>query len=729
MSSSLLLTLFLCVLKRNAGLSSQANAVAHRQQQAIMAKLATSNMRPEDQLTFEAYEERERKELKYLVETTSKLIGDGALPVGSLRKTMTSKAYGAMQAWARRSALPKSNAPYVVEQILDRLLQERDAGNEYVRINTHLYNVVLDSWSKSDADGAANKAEAILMSMETMSASGNKDVRPNRASYNNVIKAWVKAGDKHNAVNKTESILAHMTKLSETSSEYSTPNRRGYNLLLYALANSDLEDAGERAERILQHMIVEEGAETEKMVRPDINSYNLVIKIWAKGTQHGFERRAQAIFDQIMALPPQSDVKPNFETFNFILGVWSKSMLPEALNQTLQLLTTCEEAFNNGNSEAKPDCVTINTVISKLARSPQKGSLELATELQRKMERQYQIKPDTISNNILIDSWSKSGRRNATKVVLDMLTRMELQFRKGNKNAKPDRYSYTSVMDAFVRSGGRDAGQRCSEILTRMKDFHIQYGGDAPAVENYNSLLNAWAHVRTREGANMALGILSEMEGNPTIPNPDLCTYNTVLKALRNGATPHALVAEEILDRLDSHESLTPDSFSYSTVMNALGRCDLMDRAERVMRILQRMVFEYEEGTGVKPNLHCFNAALNACAFQVGGDAHARQKTFAIMVGVMVLLQKNARPDHLSFATILRACSTLLPIHDQRRQYLVGRVFEKARREGQVSPLVMEQLCFAASSKLYRKLMGVPKSERVAIQDLPCDWTSRVSLQ
>jgi hypothetical protein len=119
------------------------------------------------------------------------------------------------------------------------------------------------------------------------------------------------------------------------------------------------------------------------------------------------------------------------------------------------------------------------------------------------------------------------------------------------------------------------------------------------------------------------------------------------------------------------------------------------------MRILQQIVFEYEEGTGVKPNLHCFNAAMNACAFQVGGDAHARQKTFAIMVGVMVLLQKNARPDHLSFATILRACSTLLPIHDQRRQYLVGRVFEKARREGQVSPLVMEQLCFAASSKLY----------------------------
>ena len=731
MSARLLLTLFLCLLKRSTGFSSHRHAAArsgHRQQ-AMMARQATSNMRTENQLTYEDYEERERKEMKYLVETTSKLIGDAALPVGSLRRTMTSKAYGAMQTWARRSALPKSNAPYVVEQIFDRLVQERDSGNEHARINTHLYNVVLDSWSKSDEDGAANKAEAILMSMETMYASGDKDVRPNRASFNNVIKACVKTGDKHNAVTKTESILAHMTKLSETNIDYSPPNRRGYNLLLYALASSDLDNAGERAEQILQRMIMEEAAEADSLARPDINSYNLVIKIWAKGTQRGFERRAQAVFDQIMALPPNSDVKPNYETFNFILGCWSKSMRPEALNQTLQLLTTCEEAFNNGNSEAKPDCVTINTVISKLARSSKKGSLELATELQRKMERQYQIKPDTISNNILIDCWSKSGRPNATKVVVDMLNRMELQFRKGNKNAKPDRYSYTSVMDAFIRSGGRDAGERCSEILTRMKDFHTKCGGDAPTVENYNSLVNAWANVRTRDGANMALGILSEMEGNPTVPNPDLCTYNTVLKALRNGARRHALVAEEILYRLEGHESLNPDSFSYSTVMNALGRCDLMDKAERVLRILQRMVSEYEEGNGVKPNLHCFNAALNACAFQVGGDAHSRQKAFAIMVGVLVLLQKYARPDHLSFGTILRACSTLLPIQDPRREDLVGRVFEKARREGQVSPLVMEQLCFAASSKLYRKLMGVPKSERVAIQDLPVEWTSSVSRQ
>lgn len=681
------------------------------------------------ELDYQTYEEQERKDMKLLIKTTAQLIGNEALPVGSLHKNMFAKTYLAMRTWAQRSARPNSKAPHVVEQLLQRLVQERDSGNEHALINTQLYNVVLDSWSKSGEDGAANRAEEILCSMETMYANGDTDVRPNRASFNSVIKAFVKAGDKHYAVSKAEAIIGRMTMLSQTDDGYLPPNRRGYNLLLYALANSDLVDAGERAEAILQHMSTT--ASVDKKARPDINSYNLVIKIWAKGDRIGFERRAQDLFEQIMALPPSSGVKPNFETFNFILGCWSKSNSPEALGKTMELLSLCEQAFNNGNSEAKPDCVTINTVIATLTRNPKEGSLERATELQKEMEQKYQIKLDTISNNILMDGWSKSGRPDATDVVNGMLTRMEVQFREGTKNLKPDRYSYTSAMDAFVRSKRTDAGEQCSEIMRRMKELHIDHGGDAPTVENYNSLVNAWANTRTKVGADMALKILTEMEETSTVPNPDRVTFNSVLKALRNGASEHAIRAEELLVHLEelgrNNTSLAPDAFSYSTVINTLGRCNIInDKAERVLRILQRMIISYEAGNlKAKPNLHCFNAALNACAFN-GGDGTARINAFTIMVGILVLLAKYASADHMTYGTILRACSALLHKADPRRDELVERVFDKARREGQASHLVVTQLYFAASPSLYEQLMGQPITEKLTVKDLPLEWSARV---
>ena len=75
---------------------------------------------------YSAFEDREREELSWLVLTTSKLIGNTALPVGTLEKSMIYETYKTMRAWARRSVKPSGmNAPYVVEQFLHRLIQEQ----------------------------------------------------------------------------------------------------------------------------------------------------------------------------------------------------------------------------------------------------------------------------------------------------------------------------------------------------------------------------------------------------------------------------------------------------------------------------------------------------------------------------------------------------------------------------------------------------------------------------
>jgi hypothetical protein len=225
----------------------------------------------------------------------------------------------------------------------------------------------------------------------------------------------------------------------------------------------------------------------------------------------------------------------------------------------------------------------------------------------------------------------------------------------------------------------------------------------------------------------------------PDVPEPDRVTYNTVLKALRNGDRETVTKAEKLLERMEelgrSTTSLLPDTISYSAVLTAVGRSDLPDKAERVLKILQRMIVSFREDDNAmaRPNLHCFNAALNACAFTLGSPT-AKMHAFAVMVGILVLLQQYATADHMSYGTILRACSNLLSRTDERRDELAEKVFVKACREGQVSEMALTQLKFAASPGLYKALLQEylpPSSSRhdagkICLQDVPKKWRRNV---
>jgi hypothetical protein len=119
-------------------------------------------------------------------------------------------------------------------------------------------------------------------------------------------------------------------------------------------------------------------------------------------------------------------------------------------------------------------------------------------------------------------------------------------------------------------------------------------------------------------------------------------------------------------------------------VINVLSRSDNVDKAERVLRILNQMTLTYQSiltestnGTkvpslaGLKPTTHVFkNAALNACAFS-RYDINAKMDAFVITVSIMVMLQQYVTADEVTYGTVLRACSNLLPRSDPRRDELV----------------------------------------------------------
>lgn len=734
-----------------------------------------NNYRSNNKLSIDlrSYEEKEKREMEWLVETTAKILGldiddsfnqplgtasaeededesaTETIPstpaeVGSMSPILTRRAFKLMRAWALRSG-----EPHVVELILKRLINESEAGNPHVKITTETYNVVLDAWSISRDPGAPERAETILNEMFKRQ---NEEVKPNVKSYNAVMMAYVDSDKwKDKSYPKVQAIFDRLVESSKveqeradrerqygTSSSYQyeilSPTRMSYNLLLSAIANSALADATERSEAILRTML-EEYNNGDRKAKPDIRSYNHVLRAWAcylDSNGRSQEAKTLEIFEELRSMPDSFNVRPNADTFNLILRLYLKSNNPKRLEKLEGVVDLMEECYEKGDECARPDRFTINTIVTAYAKSGKRQDVERALTLGGGMERKYGVLPDTVSNNIVMGIWSKSGHPDASWKALQILDAMEIDFKKGKLHLKPDAYTYSSVIDGFARVGDEDSAEYGQEVLERMRILHRDHGGDPANTSVYNAAINAWASSGSGSAAFRAQAILSEMEArhseDPFVPTPDTTSYNTVIKALSRGGSRLTERAEELLQQMEANEKfgVGPDAFSYTALITAYGRSSLEMKAENAYKVLLRQIAAYERGNlAARPNILTFNSLLNACAF-VNGKSARKVEAFAIMVAATNLLKKFTVADQTTYGTILRCCSTLLPPGDTRRTELVDTAFRKACDEGKVGQLVLKQLKFAAAGTQYQDLLGRNTENSPQTSDLPYAWTCNV---
>lgn len=644
-----------------------------------------------------------------------------------------------MQVWARRAAVIKSSdAPYVVEKLLERLLLEKrtvedgnvdiDPKNE-IDIDLEHYNAVLQAWSHSNDRISAERAEQILLKMEEE----NKP-KPSCDSYNAVIKALVKNGDRVSAVDRVEELVL---KMDATDDINIMPDRRSYNLLLYALANSNRDDAAEKATKHLKRMIFRYQNSTpeerrECPIQPDVNSFNQVIGAWARGKSSGYLEEMEKVYSLLLDLAPKLNIQPSVNTYNALMGGWLKSYDEEALSKVQEYFSAMEEDYKNGNKSAQPDRVSANSLRTALNRF----SRGIVDNEQLKLEDEYDIPRNSLSQNILIEGIIKSGVRDAPEKALEILTEMENSFMDGQLEMKPDECSYSAVIKAHVNYKRKNSERKAEELLVRMWKLHRNHDGNRPNINVYNSVVNAYASLKSARTLKKAQELLAKMETGKMegLPKPNLITYNTVIKAMRNGNEEEgAVIAENILSRLEclgkDDVDLLPDNYSYTSVITAYGRSSSPKKAEKALEIIQRMTEAQKNGNGAAViTTHTFNAALNSCAFVDGSDEE-KGRAFEIATTLDKLRVKSGKMgDNTWYGTMLRACSKLIPPSEYRENQ-VDLVFQDACDKGCVGRLVLEQLKFAADReqqiRLLKKEFG--EDDYVQLDELPEEWTRNTS--
>jgi hypothetical protein len=730
-------------------------------------KNQTSSIPPSSQLSEMCDEEyddhKTNKEIQWLLRTTSKMIGPSlsAPPIGELPAARIRKFPLIMRAWLKRCSIPHSDAAHVVERLLERLIDERDQGNENVEkegvLCTNVFNLAIESWKETSGQEfrmendegvkitkkkmeefhAARRATNILKKMEEASTicDGSINIRPNAISYWLTLKAWVKSREP-NAVDEMENILRRMEDLPRSqqnqlsSSGVEPTNIQCYNMYLYALANrksnSPKSDA-KKAKTVLQEL---KARSTDAVgLAPDVNSYNQVIKILAKLRDFDSSMQAHAIFDEMLDDSNTTGVYPDTDTFNALMNCFLKSGPKKGRQYVERLLKTMVELGDDEHSCASPDRFSVNTAIAVIAKSGRQDSVRKSYFMLMNMDSKFGVSPDVTSFNLVLDAFAKSRDLQGGKKAKSLLNQMEELYAGGNADVRPDSFSYSTVIDAIAKRD--DSGKLAEEILSRMKQLHQTYGGNKPDVVVCNSMMNAYSTRGDFESVSRTKEILHYMEesGDEDV-RPNIISYNTLLKAFSYAREDFTQDAEDLLNRLEStkrngESDIAPDVITYTSVITCFARSDVPCKATLALKILRQMIDAYKAGnSSARPTIFTFNACLNSCAFTF--EQKEKVNAFCVAVSTLVLLQEYTKPDHTTYGTLLKSWCNLIPKDDERRPRAVKSVFLQCKKDGMVGPMVMQQLKYAASPDLYSTLVGRDITEDFEISSLPFQWSRNV---
>lgn len=478
---------------------------------------------------------------------------------------------------------------------------------------------------KVKATKASQMAMGILNRMEQLyRETGDVDFRPALSTYTSVMNAFRRSGA---AASGTMELIEHLTQRRDII--YQPPDAQSWKLtsdqdvldLILYLDNNDDNSNKKKDNRNSKNnnagvsRIIKKLVYKKKGSLATTRNFNIIINELAKSNKLWAGQRAEDILDYMI-----------------------------------------HQCRTGQNKFLEPDIITINGCIDAWARSSpsQLNSAFRAQEILQKLQSvkdEYGILkdviPDTVTYNCLINAWAKSKNSNQAEATLAYME--ELSQSSSTSHVKPDIVTYCSVLNALanVAHEGVGAAKKAEAILTRM---HQQYQESdrknniiKPNTRCFNIVIKSHANSREPGSGNRALLLLELMQdmatkGGNTDVVPDTFSYNTVLKALGN--CRQAKKAHEVLERMEKefengNHRVRPDTISYNTVIRAYAKSGSKGSGKAAEKILNKMLTL--DNKRVRPDTSTYTSVVKAWT-ENGGTGYARR-----VEGIVDALEKKSK--------------------------------------------------------------------------------------
>jgi hypothetical protein len=510
-----------------------------------------------------------------------------------------------------------------VDRIQDFLQQMTSQGLEY-------YNILLTACAKAQDP---ERAEEILLQLQTMADEGRVPEGPNANSYARVLASWAQLNSSMGAKH-AESLLYEMESRAIDHPNLQ-PDRVCYDIVVNTLAK--MGDA-EGAHALLGHMVHSYQAGNEA-VKPDAVFCDTVLAACSRSQAPDNADRAETILEQMRELSETGDfdTQPTVKTYSSVLSCLSKLMTPDAAERAKAVLSEMENRFQKGEDSIKPNLVTYSIVLRAVANA---GDLATAEQLLSKIyetgskEDNNAIKTIMQALRLTLKGCAKSQDFDAAHRASAILSKFQKLSDENRLDAHPDFSCYESVLFCWARSAVEEAGERAEALIRDMQTrfntgdkarkptskhflaaiqahantgngdraealFHQMYGEYMMGNESmrsdtqvFNAILFAWSVSSSPHAVDRAEKTLARMlqhyESNELDSKPNVASYNLVLSCWANASTDgSAASAEELLREMETLASngdgdLAPDHTSYEIVISAWKEAGNLEQAQRL---------------------------------------------------------------------------------------------------------------------------------------------------
>ena len=470
------------------------------------------------------------------------------------------------------------------------------------------------------------------------------------------------------------------------------PDVISYNSLLSAQARARNT---ERAQEIFLEMDRDacEGR-NDGAVLPDVVSYATVMHAYA------LEGNVPKVESIIQEMQNGGYVAPTTACYNEMLYAYSKSKTPSRAEEYLKLWLEDDA----DRRHVRPDVRSFNIVLHSLSIGQRPGSITRAERLFDRMPSR-----DSVSYTTLISSYCS---RLSANIALQA-TEKAISRAWADRDVVLDASFISNVLYSLSAVEAKEMPQ-CAERLVKASTKQRI----ALDIGVYNALVYCWARSGGYDAARRARQILSEVEKHRKL-KPNLKTYTNVLDCL---AKSRALIsldsAKQIIQKMED-KGPKPNVHSYTALIQNYARSRLPYKALEASKILQHM--KSSDNPEAWPNIVTYNAVLNAAEHSdPTGGAVTEEALKVACLTFEEIRTSEVDASHVTFGSFLGVLSKLMP--SSSRQEIVGLVFRRACKEGQVSSLVLRKLKEAvdSSQQLVSLMQGYDE------ESIPDVWKANV---
>ena len=458
------------------------------------------------------------------------------------------------------------------------------------------------------------------------------------------------------------------------------PNEVVLSAVIDAHAKDDSDpDAAGRAEAILRRAVslsselgCGRGRQAGFFPAPTEHAFTAAIDAWGRRDK---PEKSEMILAWMEELGGNGlTARPNCHTYNAVLAAWARKAPtkedPKGPARRCEgLLRRMLDPVTSGKGSSPlpaPDKRSFGSVMMAWAACPiQPFGAQQAERILVEMEAMathstqggpdntYRVYPNAGCYNAVILGYSNTRDPESAERVLQHMLESHARNAHGERTAVPNVQNFNTVLRAWAKSGRPEAGCRAAAILGKLDNIARGASSIRPDQVTYNTVLDAWARSTAPNSALEAEKLLAEMERrwnerDTLAVKPDTISYSTVITAwAKENGTRRRGIGQDGPQRLQGKPGK-----SISLVPSAAGP-NPAEHAERILRSMLRI--------GIQADVTCYNSCITAWA-RSGLGLEGAERAEALLEEMELshkrpnsLLSSSVRPSRLSYSAVIDA--------------------------------------------------------------------------